>query len=62
MSMGLLAWSVLCIGVALVAGAALGGGKNSEYGPVVSSVAGAGVGCFLWGLGLGLWLLVGLMA
>lgn len=59
MSMGLVVWSVLCVGVAMMITAALVEGKKRTW--VSSGVEAFGLGCLAWALGLGLWMLVGVI-
>lgn len=65
MSMGLLAWSVLCIGVGLVFGAGFAGDPDVrtgiQRGVVRGITAGVGMGCLLWAIGVGVWMLAGLV-
>ena len=58
MSMGLLVWSVLCIGLALVFAAALAETRKKGW---TSVVAGLGLGCLVWAFGMGLWALTGVI-
>lgn len=51
---GLIVWSVLCFGVAMICGAAEAKFTARQF------VTGLGVGSMLWAIGLGIWLLVGL--
>ena len=59
MSMGLLVWSVLCIGLALLCAAALA--EDGERTVIGSGVVGIGLGLLVWAVGLGLWMLVGVI-
>ena len=56
MSLGLLVWTVACIGTGLAAGAS----EKSSTGRVLMSSA--GLACMLWAFGVGLWMLAGWLA
>ena len=47
MSIGLIVWTIACLGVSLVA---------SEQKDILASV---GIGCIIWALGMALWMLAG---
>ena len=59
MSMGLLVWSIFCLGLALVFAAALT--EDGERTAIGSGVVGIGLGLLIWAVGLGLWMLVGVI-
>ena len=52
MTLGLLVWSVLCLGLAFFAGS---GAETTTSGPPI--VFGLGLGCVVWALGVGAWML-----
>ena len=52
MTLGLLVWSVLCLGLAFLAGS---GATRRTSGPPI--IPGLGVGCVGWALGVGAWML-----
>lgn len=57
--MGLLVWAIFCLGLALVFAAALT--EDGERTWVGSGVIGFGLGCLVWALGMGLWVLAGVI-
>ena len=58
MSIGLLVWSIFCLGLALVFGAAIAEGERNATSGVT---AGLGLGCLVWAVGMGLWMLTGVI-
>ena len=51
MNLGLLVWSVLCLGLAFFAGS---GAKTTTSGPPL--IFGLGVGCVVWACGVVAWM------
>ena len=58
MSMGLLVWSIFCLGLALLFAVALAEVRKNAWSAIA---AGLGLGCLVWAFGMGLWALTGVI-